>query len=165
MHIVTNSGIISVMRQSRYFRVNLGLVQTVEKNGSRSYYDKDRFAYHYNNIYRTTIFGQGNVGDIKFYTDHYIMEDVLAVYYGDNFEEFVFDFSQEIIREKGVDGYLGHILKECETRYEELKKNNELKKLEEKPKGDASKVLLNPGQVTWEDLKAYMEEKRRKTQL
>lgn len=165
MNIVTNAGIINAMRQSRYFRVNLGLVQTVEKNGSRSYHDKDKFSYFYNNLYRTTIFGQGNVGDIKFYTDHYIREDVMAVYYGDNFEEFVFEYDLDLVREKGIDGYLGHILKECDNRYEELRMKNELKKLEEKPKGNASKVKLNPGQVSWEDLKAYMEEKRRNSQL
>jgi hypothetical protein len=165
MNIVTNSGIISVMRQSRYFRINLGLVQTVEKNGSRSFHEKDKFSFFYNNLYRTTIFGQGNVGDIKFYTDHYIREEVLAVYYGENFEEFIFQYDPDFVRENGVDAYLGKILKECEDRYEELKRKNELKKLEEKPKGNPSKVLQNPGQVSWEDLKAYMEEKRRRAQL
>jgi hypothetical protein len=50
-------------------------------------------------------------------------------------------------------------------RYEELRINNELKKIEEKPKGDSSKVVNNPGQVSYEDIKAYYEEARRKNQL
>lgn len=166
INIVTNFQLVNLIKAgSKYFRVNLGLVQTVEKNGGRTYNEKDRFAWFYNTRYSTTIYGQGNVGDIKFYTDHYIKEQVLAVYYGDNFEEFVFDFDVAYVNSKGVDAYLGNLLKECDARFEELKQKNELKKLEEKPKGDPSKIKNNPGQVSWEDLKAYMEEKRRKSQL
>ena len=38
-------------------------------------------------------------------------------------------------------------------------KNNELKKKEEKPKGDPNKLINNPGNITWEDVKAYMQSK------
>ena len=165
MHIVTNFQIVNQMRKSNFFRVNLGMVQTVEKNGGRSFNDKDKFSWFYNNKYKTTIYGQGNIGDIRFYTDHYIKDQVLAVFYGDNYEEFIFDLDLSIISSKGIDFYLGHIIKEVETRYEELIKNNELKKLEEKPKGNASKIIKNPGAVTYEDLKAYLEEERKKRQL
>ena len=166
INIVTNFQLVNLMKKgSKYFKVNLGLVQTIEKNGGRTYNEKDRFAWFYNTRYKTTIYGQGNVGDIKFYTDHYIKDQVFAIYYGDNFEEFVFEFDVAYFNSKGADAYLGHLLKECDKKYDELKANNELKKLEEKPKGDAGKVLSNPGQVTYEDLKAYMEEKRRKSQL
>lgn len=165
MNIVTNAGLINLMKQSRYFRVNLGLVQSVEKNGTRTYNDADKFSWYYNNKYKTTIYGQGNVGDIRFYTDHYIRDQVLAVYFGDNFEEFVFDFDFALFNSKGADSFLGNLLKECERRYEELIKNNELKKIEERKRGEASKLINNPGQVTWDDLKAYMEEQRKKSQL
>lgn len=165
MNIVTNFQIINEMKRSQYYRLSLGLVATVEKNGSRTYNDKDRFSWFYNTKYKTTIYGQGNIGDIRFYTDHYIKDMVLAVYFGDNFEEFIFDFDIPMVNSKGIDFYLGHILKEVETKYEEMVKNNELKKLEEKPKGDASKILNNPGSVSYEDLKAYMEEQRRNRQL
>jgi hypothetical protein len=165
MNIVTNFKIISMMKRSNFYRVNLGLVATVERNGSRSYNDKDKFSWFYNNRYNTTIYGQGNVGDIKFYTDHYINEDVLAVYYGDNLEEFIIDLDEDHINQKGVDSYLGSILKDVHQRYEELKKNNELKKLEEIKKGDATKVLNNPGQVSFDDIKAYYEEMRKRNQL
>lgn len=165
MNIVTNFKIISLMKRSNFYRVNLGLVATVERNGSRSYNDKDKFSWFYNNRYNTTIYGQGNVGDIKFYTDHYINEDVLAVYYGDNLEEFIIDLDEDHINQKGVDSYLGSILKDVHQRYEELKKNNELKKLEEINKGDATKILNNPGQVSFDDIKSYYEEMRKKNQL
>lgn len=160
LHIVTGYQNIAEFKRSRYFRVNLGLVATVEKNGSRINNDKDKFSFHYFDLYKATIYGQGNVGDMKFYSDHYIKDNTVAVYYGDNFEEFIFQLDPTYIREKGVDSYLGHILKNVEEQYEERKKNAELKKLEEKPSGIAEKVFKNPGQVNYEDLKAYLELKR-----
>ena len=88
VNIVTNFQLITQIKTSRYFRVSLGLIPTIEKNGSRKYNDNDRFSFFYNNSYNTTIYGQGNVGNIKFYTDHYITDNVLAVYYDENFEEY-----------------------------------------------------------------------------
>lgn len=160
VNIVTNFQLINQVKTSRYFRVSLGLIPTVEKNGSRKYNDKDRFSFFYNNTYNTTIYGQGNVGSIRFYTDHYITDSVLAVYYGENFEEFIFEFDFAMVKEKGMDFYLGHILKESEIRYEEKKKNDELKKLEEKPAGNPDMIVQNPGSVSYVDIQAYLEKKR-----
>ena len=161
LHIVSSFNIINEFKRSRYFRVNLGLVATIEKNGGRGYNTKDQFSFFYNNQYNTTIYGQGNVGDIKFYTDHFIKDTRFGVYYGDNFEEFVFNFDFSISREKGIDFYLGHILKSIEEQYEERAKNEELKKLEEKPIGDAEQVFKNPGNVSYADLRAYLERKQK----
>ena len=95
----------------------------------------------------------------------YINEPVMAIYYGENFQEFIFDFDEEFFLKKGVDAYLGKILKECDDKYDELKKLNELRKLEENVKGDPNKIFTNPGQVTYEDIKAYLELERQKRQL
>ena len=81
VNIVTNLQIISKVKTSRYFRTNLGLVATVEKGGNRKYNEKDGFSAYYNTGYNTIIYGQGNIGDIKFYTDHYIKDEVMALYY------------------------------------------------------------------------------------
>ena len=160
VNIVTNYQMINQVKTSRYFRVSLGLVATVEKNGSRKYNEKDRFSHFYNKSYNTTIYAQGNVGNIRFYTDHYITEPVLALYYGENFEEFIFDFDFAMVKEKGMDFYLGHLLKESEIKYEEKKKNDELKKLEEKPVGNPEMISKNPGSVSYADIEAYLEKKR-----
>ena len=107
-NIVTSFNIISEIKVgSKYFRVNLGLASTVEsqKSGDRVLNDKDQFAYSYNNQYKTTIYAQGNIGNIRFYTDHYIKDDVLAVYY--NLEEFVIPFDRNLVREKGIDAMIG----------------------------------------------------------
>lgn len=165
IHIVTNLKLIDQFKKSRYFRKNLGLVSTVEKNGRRTPNKNDLFSFYYNNLYKTTIYGQGNVGNIKFYTDHYIKDDVFGVYYGENHEEFVFDFDFNYLNEKNMDAYLGKILKEVEERYEEKIKNDELKKLEEKPEGNPNKIFKNPGNVNYEDLKEYLNKKRKEKEI
>lgn len=102
-HIVSNYNNIQKFKRSKFFKQNLGLVATVERNGKRVYNDSDRFSNFFNMQYKTTIYGQGNIGDIKFYTDHYIKDNSMAVYFGDNFEEFIFNFDDEIVKEKGID--------------------------------------------------------------
>ena len=138
--------------RSRYFKVNLGLVATVEKNGTRKFNQSDQFAFSYNNNYNTTIYGQGNVGNIKFYTDHFITDPIFAVYTTD-FEEFIFDFDRGMLRDKGIDKYLGFIIKTVEEQYDARVEANELKKKEEKPLGNAENIFANPGNVNYEDLK------------
>lgn len=160
MDIVTGFHTIQKFSKSQFFRKNLGLVSTIEKNGGRKYNEADKFANYYNNTYRTTIYGQGNVGDIKFYTDHYIKDNTIAVYYGETFEEFLYTFEDDFVKEKGIDAYIGKILKESDMKYEEKKKADELKKLEPKPKGNADMITMNPGQVSYEDIKEYLKQKR-----
>jgi hypothetical protein len=102
---------------------------------------------------------QGNIGDILFYIDYYIHEDLMAVYY--NTEEFIFNFDFNMVKEKGIDFYLGHVLKTLETEYEERIKKAEESKIEVKKEGNAEALSSNPGNVTYEDLKAYLEKKNK----
>jgi hypothetical protein len=161
LNIVCGMQTVNLFRTSKFFRQNLGIIATVEKNGKRMLNDKDKFSFFYNSRYRTTIYAQGNVGDIKFYGDHYIKDKTFAVYFGNNFEEFLFEFDNTIMSSKGIDFYLGHILKEVEEKYEEKVKNDELVKLETKPVGNPDMVLQNPGNVSYADLKAYMEKRNK----
>jgi hypothetical protein len=161
LHIVASYQTITEFKRSRYFKINLGLVATVEKNGKRTFNSSDKFSYHYYGQYKATIYGQGNVGDIKFYVDHFIKDETFAVYYGETFEEFLFKFDRVIVSKNNIDFYLGHILKSVEEQYEERVKNEEIKKLEVKPEGNAENIIKNPGNVTYADLKAYLENKQK----
>lgn len=154
-NVVTNNRLMAEVKRSKYFRTNLGIVNTVEKNGNRFLNDKDKFAHFYNTNYKTTIFAQGNIGDIRFYIDHYIQKDVMAFYY--NNEEFLFDFDRSMVNEKGIDFFMGHIIKNIETEYEDRLKEAELKKSEPKKEGDAEIIMKNPGAVTYDDIKAYLQ--------
>lgn len=161
LNIVASYQTILKFKKSRYFKNNLGLVATVEKNGRRTYNEKDKFSNFYNTQYRTTIYGQGNIGNIKFYTDHYIKDSKIGVYYTDKFEEFIFEFDDEVVSEKGLDFYLGSILKKVEESYEERVKKNEIKKIEQKEDGNSEMIFKNPGSVTYADLKAYLKDKQK----
>lgn len=160
LHIVAGLHTVNKFKKSRYFRNNLGLVATVEKNGRRTYNEKDKFSNFYNNRYRTIIYGQGNIGDIKFYTDHYIKDSTFAVYYGDNFEEFLFEFDDNVVSDNSIDFYIGSILKQVEEKYEDKVKKDELKKIESQNEGNPEMVFKNPGAVTYADLKAYLKNKQ-----
>lgn len=160
VYFVCGQVISQEFKKSRYFVQSLGMVATVEKNGQRVFNEKDRFAQFYNTSYRTTIYAQGKVGDIKFYVDYAIRDENFAVYVSDNFEEFINTFDRSMVHNKGIDFYLGHLLKMAEEAYEEKVKNDELKKVEDKKPGNPDKIFQNPGNVTYEDLKAYLEKQR-----
>jgi hypothetical protein len=160
LSIVCGSSTIGEFTKSRYWVQSLGLIATVEKNGRRVMNNSDKFQHYYNTTYRTMIYGQGNVGDIRFYKDFYINDTTIAIYYGENFEEFVYKFDYELVKEKGIDFYLGSLIKKIEEEYEERAKQEQLKKLEPKPQGNAEVLINNPGAATYADVKAYLEKKR-----
>lgn len=163
INIVSNLGIINHFKISKFFKQNLGLSATImDKSGRRSLNQNDKFAYFYNNQYRTSIYAQGNIGDIKFYTDHYIREQKFALYFGEGNEEFIFDFNNVMVREKGIDFYLGHILKTVEEKIENKKEEETNKKKEvEKATGNPDIITTNPGSVTYADVKAYLEKRQK----
>lgn len=158
-NVVTNSIVIYEIKKCRYFKINLGIASTKEINNEKVYNDVDKFAYYYNLQYRTTIYGQGNIGDIKFYTDLYIKEPVMAIYVGPEFEEFLINVDFNLIKEKGIDSYLGYILKKVEEEHEKRIEENKAKqnKKEDVKIGNPNIISNNPGAVRYEDIKAYIE--------
>ena len=156
-NIVTNYKINQFLKQnSKYYKVSLGQSITLEdRSGDRVANTNDQFAFVYNHHYKATILKQGIIGNITFYTDHGIYDDDLALYI--DREEFVHKFDERFVREKGVDAYLGHILKTSQEEFDEL--NKEQMDLNLEKVGNAEKVLTNPGSVRFEDLKAWAEKK------
>lgn len=159
-NIVTNYKINQIVKSySKYYKISLGFSATTESNAAeRVLNKKDDFAYFYNTLYSTTIMGQGSIGNIRFYTDHYIREDKIAFYFKK--EEFIFDFEQNLVKEKGIDFYLGYLIKKIETEHADRIKKEQEAKENKKVIANSEKVFLNPGNVTYEDLKAYMEKQR-----
>ena len=163
-NIVTNYRIIQEAKRYPHYTVSLGFSATLAdpKDATRrNYNEKDKFALFYNKRYKTTIYGQGYIGDISFYTDHYIKDDVVAIYY--NFEEFIFNFDIQMCQLKGIEWYLGSLFKQIDEQ-RERKKNEEIAQTET-PVGNPYKLVpghpqYNPGSVTFDDIKAYNEAKR-----
>jgi hypothetical protein len=166
-NIVTNYRINQKVKQgSKYYTVKLGLATTkIDQAGERQLNTDDQFSYVYNTYYKASIQSQGSIGNINFYTDHMITDDVVFFYY--EREQFTFDWDENFVKTKGVDAFLGSCIKKIETEYnekiEQAKREKEgIPKEPEvvQPKaGDADKVGSSPGAVTYADLKAYLEKK------
>tara|TARA_B100000767_G_C19466658_1_gene410330 strand:+ start:30 stop:536 length:507 start_codon:yes stop_codon:yes gene_type:complete len=163
-YIVTGRTTLDVFKRCRYFRQNLGMVSTVDKNGSRLLNDKDKFSFYFNSLYKTTIYANGNVGDVKFYHDAYINDKSIGIYIGSDgsYDEFIFEYDKNLEQEKGIDNYIGYLLKESETEYEVRKEEEKIKRETPKPVGNSQKLSLNPGNVTYEDILAYKKGKNKK---
>jgi len=101
--------------------------------------------------FNNLILRQSNEGIVR-------LKDVAKVEIGPENEEFLIDVDFQLIKEKGIDFYLGHILKKVEEEHEERIKANIEKKAEPKPTGNSEMVTFNPGSVRYEDLKAFLEQ-------
>jgi hypothetical protein len=160
-NIVTSFLVLENFKKSKYFKKNLGFASTmIDNSGERRPNNADQFAYYYNTFYKTTIYASGNIGDIKFYLDHHILDPVVVVYIGE--DEYVFDWDNNMLKEKGIDFFLGHILKEADLQAKEKIKEAQIE--EEKKKvvtGNADKIMNNPGMVTYDDLKNYLDQKNK----
>jgi hypothetical protein len=157
-NIVSNKKIINLFKTSKYFKFSLGYTSTTKSvSGDLVLNEKDDFAYFYNMRYKTTIVGQGLVGNISFYIDYYIQDDLIAFYYDK--EEFIFNLDFGIIQERGIDFYLGHLIKSCTEQISERVREE---KREEEKKSHSEKIFKNPGAVTYEDLQKHIQEKVRK---
>ena len=54
-YIISSRETLDVFKKCKYFIHNLGMVSTVDKNGSRLLNDKDKFAFYFNNLYNLFI--------------------------------------------------------------------------------------------------------------
>lgn len=165
-NFVANKKVIDSFKSSEYFQKSLGRATSTDrgKKDGRQFKinDADVFTKFFFDKYRIALFTEGSMGDINFFTNHYLT-DQIAVYYND--AEFVFEHNPDLFRKKGVHGYIGSFIKEIETKYiEEIKHTGSLiEAVVEKP--DPNKIYNNPGQVRYEDLMAYLEVQKNKKKL
>lgn len=164
-NIVTTDEVCRFFRtQSRHFKTDLGQAITLDsRTGERLMNENDPFAHFYNSRYNTGILSKGCIGDIKFYVDLYIQDQVVAFYWDQ--DEFIFNLDQDTITKKGVDFYLGSLLKKVHELQEERKAKKEEEKLRENENGktkigDPSKLKTNPWDVRYEDVVAYLQKQR-----
>jgi hypothetical protein len=149
--------IIDQFKKSKWFKINLGrnISQKDKDNTVFQINPEDVFVKYYYDLYKVIIQTEGSIGSLSFFTDHYINGNIVAVYFKD--KEFVFEHDNNKIMRDGVDDYLGSIIKEIQTKYEEeLKEAEEIKITKEI---DTNKFYSNPGSVTWEDIVAMKKNK------
>lgn len=160
VNIVCGQSVLFQFKKSNFFKRDLGKVSTIEKQGSRVYNDGDPFAKYYNTRYRTTIYKTGKIGDISFYLDYNLIDDIYGLYYGESFYEYVMKFDIKVSNEKGINSYIGSILKDIEEKHENESKNKESANKNEEKKGDPSKLITNPSAVKYEDIVEYIKSKQ-----
>lgn len=159
-NIVSGLSTVLEIKKSKHFKLTLGLSSTkIDRSGERVLNDDDKFSFFYNTKYKTPIYMQGRIGDINFYTDHYIPAGEIVVFYTK--EEFKFNLDRQMIKEKGIDFFLGNLLKKIESEYNERVEASKEDTLKIKREADSSMIFKSPGAVTYDDLKAYMEKRNR----
>jgi hypothetical protein len=159
-NIVSGLSTILEIKKSKHFKLTLGLSTTkIDRSGERVLNDDDKFSFFYNQKYQNPVYMQGKIGNINFYTDHYVQGNQILVFYTK--EEFKFDLDRNVIKEKGIDFFLGSLLKKIENENEERVKKSKEDEINTKREADPSRVFSSPGAVTYDDLKAYIEKRNR----
>ncbi len=159
-NIVSGLSSIIEIKKSKYFKMTLGLSTTkIDRSGERVLNDDDKFSFFYNQKYKNPIYMQGKIGDINFYTDHYVPGNQILVFYTK--EEFKLELDRQMIKDKGIDFFLGSLLKKIETEYQERVKKSKEDEINTKREADPGRIFSSPGAVTYDDLKAYIEKRNR----
>lgn len=148
-----------IQKNSKYFKQVLGQSITVEKNNNKELREGNFTTWYYNN-YKAIIFKQGEIGGLQFYIDYYLKKDILGFFMDGQLEthQYATEWDEDLIKEVGIDSWLGKKLKEIDETIEE---NNEKKTKINTEVGDASKLTLNPGATTWADIKEYYQSKKK----
>jgi len=163
-NFVAKKSIIDLFKSSNHFKTYLGHAMSVDDAGERKFKinDKDKFVQFYHEKYKIALLTEGNIGTLNFFSDYYIEDDIVVVFFDD--KDFVFKFEENEFLNRGADKYLGAIIKEIETKHEE-EIANAGSKIDEiitgiGEKGDPDKLINNPGSVTWEDIEEYYKKKK-----
>jgi len=162
---ISSKSIISKFKSSRLFKTDLGKCFINDgKNGLKmdlSRQEEFVKVYFQQNESRM-IFKEGNIGSIEFYSDPKIHNNVI-IYLGQ--EYFVFQHDPNALSVKGIEKYLGSIIKEIETKnllgnITNTETKRELTQ-EELYIQAQNKIKTNPGMVTYDDVKHLLKNKRR----
>ncbi len=155
-NFVSNLGFKSELMKSKYFKTSLGVASSkIDRSGERVVNQDDEFAFFWNDKYKTPVYKQGTIGDINFYTDHYMKID--EVYVVHKKQVSIFKIEPSIIKENGIDFYLGHILKKMAAEDQNKVDSNE----QEKKEADPNLITMSPGSVKYDDLKAYLDKRNK----
>lgn len=156
---VASLSVIQEIKKCKYFSRDLGLsISISDKNGDRVLNQRDQFSYIYNVHYKASIQRMGIIGDIVIYVDHQLIKPVILLY--KDSEEIIEEYNYQLAKEKGIESYLGSLLKRLEDHCQDLKDKEENKKeVVEVKKGSAAIVTMNPGNVKFEDLQEYLKQK------
>lgn len=150
-----------IKSSSRYYKTNLGFSVSIDMGDDKVVSDKDRFAFAWQGSKGNPIFSSGEIGNVHFYVDHSQKEPHLICVH--NFEEFIFELDTIYIKEKGMDSFIGKMIKQVDEKFKTPENENSSSTLpntpEVLPQGNSEKLFKNPGQVRYEDVQEYLRSK------
>jgi len=156
-NFVTNHIINKEFKKSKYYKTDLGRSLSVTENDRRVFRlnDDSVFINFYLTKYNIVIYNEGNVGQLNFLCDHYIKGNIIMVFRDE--VEFIFEHDPNLLRTKGIDGYIGSFIEDIETKH-----NDEIEDhigMTDDVVVDLSNIKLDPGNVSYEDIKKYYASK------
>jgi len=166
---ISNKNVINKFKSSKYFKRDLGKVFISSKAKNENKFDLTQQEDFVKTYYKTTngvkLLKEGNIGQIEFYSDHTIGNNVIVYY--DNTYDFNFIHNEKNMLDVGIEKYLGSMIKEIETKL--LPNIKEQYKQQQAPQvSEEDKVLMakqkiktNPGSVTYDDIKEILKSKKR----
>lgn len=164
-NIITTPLIVQNFKKSVHWKRDLGRALSVQKSEGRSFQinPEEKFMDFYKKQYNVVLISEGHIGKIRFFSDHYLREPVIA-FYDSDFREFIFDYNEKEFKSQTIESYLGSMIKEIELGKEKEVQQPQYEPIglhEDPESGDADKLFKNPGSVTYDDLKKYLQQKRR----
>lgn len=166
LNIVINTLIFDKIKTIPYFEIDLG--SSFRRQTKRGAPTKVEFGTAFvENYYMKTsrlLMKSGKIGSINIYIDYGINQKSINIY--NNGELFDFDFNQNDFNVAGnMQKYIGKLLKKIERDYKvELPsvENASKSKTPEKEEkySDPTKLINDPGSVSWEDLQKYLNQQK-----
>jgi len=163
LNIVTNTLLLEKVKTIPYFQIDLG--SSFRRKGKRGSPDKVEFGAPFvANYYKRSgrlLMKSGKIGSINVYTDYGINQKSIHIYNDGTL--FDFDFNHNDYAVSGsMQKYIGALLKKIERDHKvALPSVGDIKESENSPKTvkkhvDPTKVMENPGSVSWDDLQEYL---------
>jgi len=164
---ISSKSIISQLKHSKHFKTDLGraFINSGANNELKADLSRqEEFVKFYYKKYNEYLHKEGNIGQIEFYSDMKIKKDIVIYY--DKYD-FVFLHSPTIMRDKGIEKYLGFMIKEIETKHLPKIINKQTLDDQEAVLSEEDKMLLaeqkiknNPGMVTYDDIKYLIKNRK-----
>tara|TARA_R110000772_G_scaffold2410_4_gene8537 strand:- start:28539 stop:29039 length:501 start_codon:yes stop_codon:yes gene_type:complete len=150
---------IDQLQTSKYYKQDLGKSLTFydNKKGDRALREEEFSSWYYEN-YKSLIFKSGTIGSLHFYVDYYLKKEIIGFFLEkeEGKHQYAIEWDKDRIKAIGIDSWLGERLKEVDTMLEDSLVEDK----EEVTEGDGSKLLSNPGGVSWKDIEDHFNKKK-----
>ena len=161
-YVIGKKYFIDEVTSSEYFKKDMGMSNTMVNSKTKDReMREDTFSTWYYNKYKRLLFKTGKIGNIEFFIDYYLKDDVVGFFLDKDLENHQYSKGCDIddIKEKGINQWISITLKELDETLDFVKRENE--KEINKDSGTAEKLFTDPGNVSWKDIIEYQKRKNK----